>query len=232
MRSLLAILVAGGLLLPPAATAGPLPIPTANPDVVPSAAQEAQGCDPIDPSLCLLPFPNDFFTVADPTTATGRRVQFSPTAMPRNGTDVTTGEAGGEGKPIDPTEWNRNDGFSPGTPVITFVPGLDLHVTWATQGRAHSAAGPNQPGYFDHRDQITDVALSLDPEAPLEQVPAGPDDQCDVLRVVWIRVDLGPDQVPRQRLRVDHDDRLPGPERLLHVVDRDDAGPLERGLRL
>ena len=29
------------------------------------------------------------------------------------------------GKPIDPIEYNRNDGFSPGTPIITKVPGLD-----------------------------------------------------------------------------------------------------------
>lgn len=76
-------------------------------------------CDPIDPAACLLPFPNDFFTVADPTTDTGRRVNFSPLAMPRNIAN----------KPIDPTEWNRNDGFSPGTPVVTLVPGLDAVKT-------------------------------------------------------------------------------------------------------
>jgi hypothetical protein len=29
------------------------------------------------------------------------------------------------GVPIDPTEWNRNDGFSPGSAVQTLVPGLD-----------------------------------------------------------------------------------------------------------
>lgn len=173
IRPLLAVAVAAGLLTPlTSAGAGPLPVPTPNPDVVPPAAQVAMGCDPIDPALCLLPFPNDFFTVADPTTATGRRVNLSPTAMPRNGTDVTTGEVGGEGKPVDPTEWNRNDGFSPGSPVVTFVPGLDLHRTWGTHLRPHSAAGPNQPGYFDHRDQITDVALSLDPNGPIAIVNA------------------------------------------------------------
>ena len=30
------------------------------------------------------------------------------------------------GTPIDPTEWNRNDGFSPGTPIILHVQGIDL----------------------------------------------------------------------------------------------------------
>jgi len=77
-------------------------------------------CDDLDPKACLLPFPNDRFTVADPSTDTGRRVQLDMLAMPRNVA----------GKPIDPTEWNRNDGFSPSSPVLTYVPGLDLHVTW------------------------------------------------------------------------------------------------------
>ncbi len=36
------------------------------------------------------------------------------------------------GKPIDPTEWNRNDGFSPGSMVLAHVPGLDLHATWGS----------------------------------------------------------------------------------------------------
>jgi hypothetical protein len=98
---------------------------------VPDAVQEAQGCDPTDPALRLFPFPNDRWTVADPTTGTGLRVALPVTAMPRNGTDLGSGDLGGEGKPIDPTEWNRNDGWSPGSMVLTFVPGLDLPRTWA-----------------------------------------------------------------------------------------------------
>ncbi len=85
------------------------------------AQQVAPGtCDAADPALCLLPFPNDRFTVPDASTPTGRRVSFSPLAMPRNRA----------GKPIDPTEWNRNDGFSPGSLLLTFVPGLDLQRTF------------------------------------------------------------------------------------------------------
>ena len=102
-----------------------------------AALAEAGLCDPVDMAACLLPFPNDFFTVADTTTDTGRRVSFSPLAMPRNTA----------GKPIDPTEWNRNDGFSPGTPVLTLVPGVDL---------AKTGAAP-----------ITDPARSLDADAPI-----------------------------------------------------------------
>src|SRR3954466_9170929 len=66
------------------------------------------GCDSIDASACMLPFPNDLYTKADSTTATGRRVDFSRAARPRNGA----------GKPMDPSDQNRADGFSPGSEVI------------------------------------------------------------------------------------------------------------------
>jgi hypothetical protein len=121
-------------------------------------------CDPLDPKMCLFPFPNDYFSVPDASTDTGLRVNFGLDAMPRGGSDVTKG---GEGKPIDPSEWNRNDGFSPGSMVMTYVPGIDLHATWGTQDRPHSEAGPNEVGYFDHRDTIADPALSLSPDAPM-----------------------------------------------------------------
>jgi hypothetical protein len=63
----------------------------------------------------LLPWPNDAFTVRDRSTETGRRLNLSREAMPRN--------AGGV--PIDPTDINRADGFSPGSMIIVKVPGLD-----------------------------------------------------------------------------------------------------------
>ena len=121
------------------------------------------GCDPLDPSACLFPFPNNLFTKPDATTETGLRVDFLPTAMPRNGTEVTEG---GEGKPVDPTEWNRNDGFSPGSAVMTLVPGLDLPVTWGTQERPH-AGTPNEQGYYDYRDHIADIGLYERADAPI-----------------------------------------------------------------
>ncbi len=128
-----------------------------------------QDCDPLDASVCMFPFPNDFFTVPDESTATGKTVSFGPLAMPRNGAEVTEG---GEGKPVDPTEWNRNDGFSPGSAVLTYVPGIDLHVTWGTQNRPHSDAAPNELGYFDHRDHIADIGIYTRPLAPIVIIDA------------------------------------------------------------
>jgi hypothetical protein len=93
-------------------------------------------CDFLDPAKCLYPFPNDYFTVRDRSTDTGRRVELAAESMPRNAAGV----------PVDPAEWNRNDGFSPGSPVITFVPGLDLERTGAAAetdiGRSLRATAP------------------------------------------------------------------------------------------
>src|SRR2546421_4726035 len=116
LRVVLALTVTFALIAPVAVA-----LPGVGGPPVPSTVGEAAGvCDPIDPAHCLLPFPNDFFTVADSSTATGRRVNFSPLALPTNVA----------GAPWDPTEWNRNDGFSPRSMLLTRVPGLDLHRTW------------------------------------------------------------------------------------------------------
>jgi hypothetical protein len=89
--------------------------------LVPAAAANAQGakpskrCDFTDPAVCLYPWPNDLFTRSDDDSATGRRLNVKRASMPRNK----------DGKPIDPRDMNRADGFSPGSMLITKVRGLD-----------------------------------------------------------------------------------------------------------
>ena len=73
------------------------------------------GCDRLDDAACLLPFPNDAFTRADGDTDTGRRIELQAGQMPRNSAGV----------PIDPAPLNALDGFSPGSVILTKVPGLD-----------------------------------------------------------------------------------------------------------
>jgi hypothetical protein len=136
-------------------------------------------CDPLDPTLCLLPFPNDHFTVADPDTDTGRRVAFHPAAMPRVAQDT---------KPVDPTEWNRNDGFSPGSMVITFVPGLDLHQTWGT-----TEVEPPE-----HRDHIADIARYAAADAPILLINADTGER----HPFWSELDLHRDTGDDERLLI------------------------------
>ena len=135
---------------------------------------DAQRCDPIDPSLCMFPFPNDHFTAADPLSATGRRINFNVLSMPRNGGDQqgTGNPSGGAGKPVDPTEWNRNDGFSPGNHVMTFVPGLDLVRTWGTAAEAHAGDPSTSDTYFDYRDHIADIDRYKRADAPIVIIDA------------------------------------------------------------
>ena len=84
-------------------------------DALTTVGEKVGFCDPIDPAACLLPFPNDFFTVPDATTDTGLRLNLNLLGMPRNVAQI----------PIDPTDYNRQDGFSPGSLIVTKVPGLD-----------------------------------------------------------------------------------------------------------
>lgn len=108
----------------------------------PELAADPGPCDPLDPRACLLPFPSDFFSVADASTDSGRRLAIDRSAMPRNNFGVHA----------DPSGYDRADGFSVGSPILTHVPGLDL---------ARSDAPP-----------LTDVPRSLDPDGPLLLVDA------------------------------------------------------------
>jgi len=79
----------------------------------------AADCDVLDSSHCLLPFPNNFFTRSDSNTDTGLRINFAYDRLVPNIA----------GKFFDPTEWNRNDGFSPGPMMLAHVPGVDLEAS-------------------------------------------------------------------------------------------------------
>ena len=103
---------------------------------------QLRGCDFLESSYCLFPWPNDFFTTADASTDTGRRVNLNVLGMPKNLA----------GLPLRPDEWNRNDGFSPGQMIVTHVAGLDPVV---------SGIG-----------NVTDIEASLDADAPILVIDA------------------------------------------------------------
>jgi hypothetical protein len=79
---------------------------------------DAADCDfiaePGNP-LCMLPFPDDYYTTADSTSPTGRRVAFTTQGMPANAL----------GTHIAPAPYNASDGFSPGATILLKVPGID-----------------------------------------------------------------------------------------------------------
>jgi hypothetical protein len=92
--------------------------------VIPASASAASGCDPLDPSACLLPWPDDYYTVPDASTPTGRRLNLTVNEMPKNKYGI----------PITPTDYNSADGFSPGAAIVTRVPGLDSNAALDASG--------------------------------------------------------------------------------------------------
>ena len=83
-----------------------------------AASPESQrfGCDPIAGGSCMLPWPNNYYTVADSSTATGLRVNMKASFLPSNSSGVS----------INPVQSNRSDGFSPGSTIMVQVPGIDI----------------------------------------------------------------------------------------------------------
>lgn len=76
------------------------------------------GCDVLAAKACLLPFPNDAYTTKDTNTGTGRRINLPTGQLPNV-----------SGETFDPSEWNRNDGWSPSTPILVSVPNFDPSAT-------------------------------------------------------------------------------------------------------
>lgn len=102
----------------------------------------AERCEILDPANCMFPWPSSAFTVEDDSTVTGRRVNLNPASLPENK----------QGVRVDPTQWNRNDGFSPSQMILAQVPGVDL---------AKTGAPP-----------ITDIKQSLSPDSPVVVIRA------------------------------------------------------------
>jgi hypothetical protein len=120
-------------------------------------ATTAGRCDFLDAAHCMLPFPNDYYTVADTGTDTGRRLNLQTASMPRSAIAAN--------HPIDTTEWNRNDGFSPGAMVVTRVPGVDLAKTGAPL--------------------LTDLSASLAVNSPVALIDAATLER----KLIWVELD-------------------------------------------
>ncbi len=102
----------------------------------------ADRCDFIgqqDGSLCLLPFPDDYYTIPDHSSATGRRVNLKTEATPANVA----------GQHVNAAPYNLNDGFSPGQTIVVKVPGLDSVAAMERTG----AVPINHIGEYARRDQ-------------------------------------------------------------------------------
>lgn len=70
-----------------------------------------EGCNPLSADDCLVPYPSDFFLVADAAMPSGHRVAVPPAAQIRFDT-----------LPVDLCALHPADGFSPQTPILALFP--------------------------------------------------------------------------------------------------------------
>ena len=147
--------------------------------------ESATYCDHTVISHCMYPFPNNFFTRQDSDTPTGLRVNFDIKAMPvAQPVDIPASPANTrfvpikttEATPIDPTQWNRNDGFSPGSMLLAHMPGIDLEQTGAVK--------------------LTDLEPSLDPDAPIMVINA----ETLEPQLIWAELDANNPEPDEQAL--------------------------------
>jgi hypothetical protein len=121
--------------------------------------ENADRCDFLDTSVCLQPWPNDYFTRGDQTTPTGKRLNLNRESMPANTAGVK----------IDPSDQNRADGFSPGNLVVTHVPGLDNQKAFDKTGAV----------------PITDMARYADKNQPVVVINA----KTRKRQLIWAELD-------------------------------------------
>jgi hypothetical protein len=95
---------------------------------------------------CLFPFPSDHYTVSDPSTPTGLRVNLSIDSTPANK----------DGVHIDPAGINDSDGFSPGESIVTRIPGLDNPTAFENTGAV----------------RLTDMDRAFDADQPIVLIDA------------------------------------------------------------
>ncbi len=91
--------------------------------------ETTEGCEfianPGNP-VCMEPFPDDYYTTADPSSATGRRIAFQTGATPANV----------HGQHIEATPYNASDGFSPGSVIVVKIPGIETTADVQAMGAA------------------------------------------------------------------------------------------------
>jgi hypothetical protein len=80
--------------------------------------ENAENCDFIaEPgnALCMLPFPDDYYTTPDASSETGLHVNFKTAGMPANGF----------GTHIDAAPYAASNGFSQGETILVKIPGIE-----------------------------------------------------------------------------------------------------------
>jgi hypothetical protein len=123
-------------------------------------------------SLCLLPFPDDYYTVKDKGTVTGRRIDLRTASMPANA----------DGVHMDADPYGLNDGFSPGQPIVVKVPGLDTPAALEKTGSV----------------RLTKLSDYARPDAPIVVIDANTEERWPI----WTEIDAKAEDPGRAALLI------------------------------
>jgi hypothetical protein len=138
----------------------------------PVDTSHADRCDFLDQARCLLPFPNDYYTVRT-DTPTGHRLALKTASMPANRFGVH----------IHATDYNYSDGFSSGQEIVTKVPGLD---TTRALRRTHAVRLTNLGAYRRPDPPIAVIDADTGKRWPIfseiDVNPADPADRTLIIR--------------------------------------------------
>ncbi len=91
-------------------------------------------CDSLVPEYCRYPFPSNVYSVADTTSATGRRVKLEGDFLLKSR----------QGPVMEGTPWDKSDGFSPGVALMTYFEGATT-AGLATPDSIEASLGANSP---------------------------------------------------------------------------------------
>ena len=103
------------------------------------------------PSYCGFPYPNDYWTTEDLTTATGMRLALPEVIMPENDDGVRS----------DPGAFNEADGFSPGIAAMTHMPGATT-TGLPTSDTIEASLAPDSPTVIINAETGVRVAHWVD----------------------------------------------------------------------
>jgi hypothetical protein len=123
----------------------------------------AADCQPFAGRACLFPFPDNLYTRPDRSTPTGLRVRLPAEAMPVNGASQR----------IAVGEYDRNDGFSPGSTVILHVPGLESEAALRRTGAV----------------SLADISRSFTRSQPIVMI----DERSGARQPIWAELDATAD---------------------------------------
>jgi hypothetical protein len=97
-------------------SSGSMQCPTPATPPADAAPLLAGACDPLVPTQCGYPFPSNVYLADDATTSSKKRVAIPKEAMPQTN---SMGQ-------LDPAMVAGSDGFSPGQPILTHLPGATI----------------------------------------------------------------------------------------------------------